>query len=148
MSAQAIPPRQLEDMQLQVAERLERIEPLRTLGNFLQAKLNPDGVVQVSGPTQSLLIKRLVIQALSDIPGIQDVQDQIVADPELELAVAWGLAHDHRTSDLPPGRIFIRSHLGVITLFGNLPHGFFLQDIVEVVSNVSGVLDIEVKLQI
>jgi hypothetical protein len=146
MSTRPIPAHQLEDMQLQVAEQMEKIEPLRTLGNFLQTRLDPNGVIEIIGPTQSLLIKRMVIQALSDIPGIQDVQDHIVADPELELSVARALARDHRTSDLPPGRIFIRSHLGVITLFGDLPPGFLLQDIVDVVSNVSSVRGLEVKL--
>jgi hypothetical protein len=148
MSAHPIPARQMEDIHLQVAERMEKIEPLRTLGNFLQTELDPNGVIQVTGPTQSLLIKQMVIQALSDIPGIQGIQDRIVADPDLELAVAWALAQDHRTCDLPPGRIFIRSHLGVITVFGNLPAGFLLQDIVDVVSNVSGVRDIEAKLRV
>jgi hypothetical protein len=148
MSVHPIPTRQMEDIHLQVAERMEKIEPLRTLGNFLQTKLDPNGVIKIAGPTQSLLIKQMVIQALSDIPGIQGIQDHIVADPDLELAVAWALAQDHRTSNLPPGRIFIRSHLGVITLFGDLPAGFLLQDIVDVVLNVSGVRDIEVQLQI
>jgi hypothetical protein len=146
MTTQPKPEHQMEDMRLQVAKRMENIEPLRTLGNLLQTKLNPDGAIQISGPTQSLLIKRLVIQAISDIPGIMDIQDDIVADPDLELAVARALSQDHRTRDLPPASLFIRSHLGVITLLGNLPSAFNLQDIVDVVSNVHAVRGVRVRL--
>jgi hypothetical protein len=142
-----IPRHQVDSIQLQVAERMDSVEPLRTVGNFLHTKLNEHGVMEVSGPTQSRLIKKMVLQALRDIPGIQDIEDHIVTDPDLELAIAWGLAHDDRTKDLPPGKIFIRSQMGVITIFGNLPQGFLQHEIVDVVANVNGVRDVEVKVR-
>ncbi len=148
MAAYPMSPLQMENIHLQVAERMGKIEPLRTVGNFLQTKLNDNGVIEVSGPTQSRLIKEMVLQTLRDTPGIKDVEDHIITDPDLELAIAWGLVQDDRTRDLPPGNIFLRSHLGVVTLFGKLPSGFLTQDIIDVVSGVGGVREIQDKLQI
>src|SRR4030067_2530151 len=108
MTSQTIPALPLEDIQLQVEERMENIEPLRTLGNFLEIKVHANGVIEVSGPVQSRLIKSFVIQALKDIPGIHEVEDQIVADSDTELEIAQALAMDDRTRDIPPGGIFVR----------------------------------------
>ena len=146
MTTQTIPAFKLEKVRMQITERMEEIELLRNLGNFLQTKLNPNGVIEVSGPTQSLLIKTMVIERLKDIPGVQDVEDHIVADPDLELAVARALSQNERTKELPPGKIFIRSHLGVIKLFGKVPAEFRLEDVIEVVTSVAGVRDVEVKI--
>jgi osmotically-inducible protein OsmY len=145
MKMQTIPAFDTEKVHSQVTERMEKIELLRTLGNFLQTRLNPNGVIEVSGPAQSRLIKTMVVQTLKDIPGVQDVEDHIVADPDLELAVAEALERDDRTKDLPPGKIFVRSHLGVVTLFGYLPSDFSGQDIVDVVTDVHGVNGVQVK---
>jgi hypothetical protein len=53
MALQPDPGIPFEDLQSKIEDRMERIEPLRTLNNLLETKVQSDGVIEVSGPVQS-----------------------------------------------------------------------------------------------
>ncbi len=129
----------LEDLRGAVEEALWAYEPVRTARHPIETRVRPDGVVEVRGHVRSRLIKDGLLRTLRSVPGVREVEDHLVADPDLELAVAQALASDPRTRQIPPGAITIHSIFGIVTLFGHLPEGVDRQQVVEVVRGIEGV---------
>ncbi len=137
-------PRELEDLQVAVDEALWRYDPVRGALWELRAVVKPDASVAVSGHVRSRSIRDGVIEVVQAVPGIRQVVDQIVTDPQLETEVARRLAGIQR---LPPGQIAVHGHLGVITLLGKLPDESLRQDVVSAASQVTGVRSVDDKLE-
>ncbi len=129
-----------------VEEALWDLEPVRTLGNLLKLEVRPGGVVEVRGPVRSRVIRDEILARLRQVEGVQQVVDGILPDPDLEIAVARALMEDERARGLPPGRVSVRAHNGVITLLGKLPQGVDRQRLVEAVRAVRGVRGVVDKL--
>ncbi len=139
MEANVVEELTLEDLQQALEEALWAYEPVRTASREVEARVQPGGVVEVSGYVRSRLIKDGVLNILRRHPGVNEVVDHLIADPDLELAVAMKLATDPRTRDIPPGAVAVHSHFGAVTLVGRLPVGFSHAEVVEVVREVPGV---------
>jgi hypothetical protein len=143
MISPRIPPKSL---QRKVMDGIEGIEPLRNLGHSLEVIFQPDGGIEISGPIQSRLLKDAVLRSLHEIPGVTQVIDGIIADPDLELAVAQILAKDEQGKDILPGQIVVRSHLGTITLLGKGPANVSRDDLIESIRSIRGVRVVDDKL--
>jgi osmotically-inducible protein OsmY len=138
----------LERLKMEIEGRIANLEPLRTLGNHLKISVDSDGAIEVSGPVRSHLIKEMVLQSIRETPGVHTIEDDVIADPDLELDVAQALTSDDRTREIPLGHIFIHSRSGVVSLAGKLPDDIQLSDVLDVVSSVDGVRDINSMIQI
>ncbi len=136
----------LKRLQMEIEGRITNLEPLRTLGNHLRISVDSDGAVEVSGPVRSHLIKEMVLQSIKETPGVHTIEDDVIADPDLELDVAQALTSDDRTREIPLGHIFIHSRSGVVSLVGKLPDDIQLSDVLDIVSSVDGVRDIKSML--
>jgi hypothetical protein len=93
------------------------------------------------------VIKRMILEAVRNIEGVNGIVDHIQTDPDLEIAVARALATDPKTRGISPGAINIRSHLGAVSLTGFLPVGFDRGEVRRVVHEVPGVRVAEDRLQ-
>jgi osmotically-inducible protein OsmY len=135
-----------ERLREEIEARLWGYEPLRALGNLLEVDLRGDGTVKLAGPVPTRVIKDGVLRTVRETPGVAHVEDGIIPDPDLEVAVARALASDERTAAILPGQISIRSHNGAITLIGQIPEDVNRAAILDVVRSVEGVRFILDKL--
>jgi osmotically-inducible protein OsmY len=69
---------------------------------------------------------------------VQRVEDRIVADPDLEIAVARALADDPKTAGVPAGSVLVFAQLGNVVLVGDLPESL-LAEVLRVAGQVPGV---------
>jgi osmotically-inducible protein OsmY len=125
---------------------LWEIDALRTAGRWPTIKVEPGGRVELSGPVRSRLIRDQLRETVAAVPGVGEVIDRMVADPELEVAAAAALQKDPRTSSLPPGSVLVRSGYGAVTLTGQLPEGADRRALLEVVRAVPGVRQVYDRL--
>lgn len=95
-----------------------------------------DGAVTVRGHTRSQVQRRRVEELIRQIPGVRDIENQTIADDELEVAVAGALAQDSRTR----GQfIRVRTRLGYVNLLGDVPDADVRAAAEEVAGRVPGV---------
>lgn len=137
--------RELADLQHAVDEALWGYDPVRGALWELRAEVRQDASVEVSGHVRSRSIREGVIEVLQELPGVQQVVDQLVTDPQLENEVARALTGIQR---LQPGRIAVHGHLGVITLLGKLPEESLRQTVVGAAERVPGVRSVEDRMRI
>jgi len=95
---------------------LQDYDPIRTTESQI-AVTSENGKAILSGHVPSLAIKQLAARLTSSVPGVQEVENSLVADTEVEQAVAWALATDPRTR-LTTERIQISVWLGHVMLKG------------------------------
>ncbi len=129
----------LENLEAVLEETLWRYEPTRTAAHPIQYRVRPDRIVELRGSVRSQLIKDTVKGIVREIPGVEGVENHIVSDPEVEIAVAQRLATDPQLKTIPPGAIQIRSHYGAVTLLGRLTGGIPREAVIEAVRSVPGV---------
>lgn len=146
MATNLAPPVAL-DLQDEVDRALWELDLVRTAGGGgLRARVVDDGKVELSGFVRSRLGRDQVLEKVRSVPGVVQVIDRTVADPELELAVAAALQRDPRTSSLPAGSVLVRSLYGVVTLTGRLPAGADREAVVRVAAGVPGVKQVHDRL--
>jgi len=132
----------LADLQARVEATLWDHEPLRTLGGRWSAHTLADGTIELAGVVRTRLIKDSMLVKVRALPGAAHVVDRLLADPDLEIAVAHALAMDPRTRGMRPGVATVRSYHGRITLLGRLPAGAPRQAVLDVARAVPGVVEI------
>lgn len=91
-------------------------DPIRQTGSTLQVSTE-GGVVTLAGHVRSDMMKALAGRLAWTVPGVQDVRNQIVADPEIESRAAIALAMDPEVG-LTTDRINVSSLLGTVYLSG------------------------------
>src|SRR5215813_13846857 len=93
-----------------------------------------DGIVTVSGHVFTPNTRRYFLDHLAIIPGIVDVHaEHLYDDQSIRLDIA---------PLLPPGIILARIRYGVVALAGEHPEGTTLEQVVEQVRNVPGVIKV------
>ena len=135
-----------EDLESAVEAALWNYAPVRESLSDLEVQVSADGRVEVSGPVRSGLIKDGVVDTLRWVPGVTGVVDGMVADSELEIEIAMALASDARLKDLPPGAIAVHSHLGEITLVGELEDDAKRAAAVEIAKQVRGASTVQDRM--
>lgn len=128
-----------EDLQHAIEEALWSYPPVRSRDLPMDVDLLEDGRVRLSGYAPTLTIKEGVLEIVSSVPGVAEVEDRVHADPNLEIAVAQALTTDDRTSHIPPGDVRLFAQLGVVVVVGRVPNQNDRHAAVEVAREVAGV---------
>ena len=129
----------LQDLQLEVEEALWQYDPVRDALGVLQIEARPDGQVEIAGPVRTGSIKDGILATVRRLPGVVGVIDRMLADHELELAIAKAIDTDPSLKALPPGSVSVYSHLGQVSLVGKTPTEALRRRAVEVARGVPGV---------
>jgi osmotically-inducible protein OsmY len=103
------------DLQRAVERAIWKFGQIRPNLPALNIAVSQDGIVEISGPVRSSLTKEGILQVTRRVPGVTRVVDGLISDSELQRAVADALAENSKTRD---HRIFVHSHMGLITLVG------------------------------
>jgi osmotically-inducible protein OsmY len=114
-------------------------EPLRASGAQLTLDVSHQ-VVQVSGRVRSVAQKQLIDALVGRIEGVREVQNQLVADPEIARDVALALARD---SELASHVIQVVSQLGEVTLYGSVPSETLRDRAIEIAAGLGVVRSVE-----
>lgn len=127
-----------------VEEALQAYSALRTSRAEISVSTD-DGVVTLSGYAPSTSIKSMAGVLARSVDGVRQVVNELLADPELERAVALALASDERTHSWP---IRVRAELGYVQLQGKVPDKETLEAALEVARKVKGPKEIVNALQV
>ena len=100
-----------------------------------------NGAVTLSGNVRAPRIARTLAAAAASRRGVRSVEDRVVADPDLELAVGRALAADERTRD---ERVRVRIEHGHVRVSWLAPEGPGAASVREVAERVPGVRSVEV----
>jgi len=76
-----------------------------------------NGVVSLKGHVMTGAIKARAEQATQSVPGVSGVENHLIPDGQVVMAVAQALAHDARTSEQ---RVFVQARHGFVSLSGNV----------------------------
>lgn len=104
-----------------------------------------DGIVELGGHVRTRVEKELFGNIVHGVPGVVAVENNIVVDTDLEVAVAEALGKDTRTRDGFPG-ILVGSAFGELFLKGNVPSQAIKTAAGEIASKVTGVTSVSNQL--
>jgi osmotically-inducible protein OsmY len=91
--------------------------------------------VTLSGYVPSTSIKRMAAFLADSVDGVDEVVNDLLADPDLERSVALALAADERTRPWP---VRVRAEIGNVQLQGYVPDQAALQAVLDVARKVKG----------
>jgi len=134
------------DLAGEVNRALWNLDAVRTAYRPIRIQVRPDGRVTLLGPVRSRFVRDLILNVVAEIPGVVEVIDRMVADPELEVRVAEAVSTDSRTLSLPPGSVQVHCLYGAVTLTGQLPPGSDREAVLRVVGAVPGVVQVNDRL--
>jgi len=134
------------DLAGQVDRALWNIDAVRTARRPIRTEVRPDGRVTLLGPVRSRFVRDQILGLVGAIPGVVEVIDRMVADPELEVRVAEALGHDPHTLSIPPGSIQVHCLNGAVTLTGQLPPGSDRAAVLQAAWVVPGVVQVHDRL--
>jgi osmotically-inducible protein OsmY len=117
-----------------VEEALQAYSPLRTSRAEISVTAN-NGTVTLSGYVPSSSIKGMATILANSVANVNEVENDLIADPELDRRVALALAGDDRTRSLA---IRVRSKLGYVQLQGQVPSKEAMEIALEVAREVEG----------
>jgi osmotically-inducible protein OsmY len=117
-----------------IEDALQAYSPLRTSRSEITLSLD-DGRATLSGYVPSTSTKRMAAILAGSVGGVDEVVNDLLADPDLERSVAVALAADERTR---PWTIRVRSEIGNVQLQGYVPDEATLQAALEVARKVKG----------
>jgi osmotically-inducible protein OsmY len=112
-------PRYRPDAELSTSiyDAISTYEPIRAIqGTYIDVSVI-DGTVSLSGNVASSIIKKKAEDLALSVEGVLAVQNLLVCDYDLELALAQALASNN---DSKGERVLIRSSLGVVLLEGTV----------------------------
>jgi osmotically-inducible protein OsmY len=121
-------------------------EPLRMCRHSMSVQVN-DGRVRLTGAVRTTTMKLVAEELARRVPGVQEVQNDLVSDSELQLQVAQRLAADPRTR-LLTDVVTVRSFLGTVHLGGQVDSGTRREAAAKVAGEVKGVRQVLDELQL
>ncbi|MEX0787315.1 MAG: BON domain-containing protein [Anaerolineales bacterium] len=138
------------DVVLDLTAEVERVlwdfDALRTADRPIRVQVGSDGRVILRGPARSRFVRDQILELVRAVPGVAEVIDHIIADPELEVRVAEALALAPRTASLTPGSVLVHCRYGAVILTGQLPPGTDREAVVQVARGVPGVVQVDDRL--
>jgi osmotically-inducible protein OsmY len=117
-----------------IEDALQAYSPLRTSRSEISVRVD-DGRVTLSGYVPSSSIKRMAAFLAGSVDGVDEVVNDLLADPDLERSVAVALAADERTRPLT---VRVRAEIGNAQLQGFIPDQAALQAALDVARKVKG----------
>jgi osmotically-inducible protein OsmY len=133
-------------LQAKVEERLYRYDPLRVNFHLIRICAR-DGRVILEGVVPSTSMKRMAENLARAVPGVQEVQNDLISDPEIEAELGLRLAAD---LDLGPpcAQVLVTSVQGNVTLAGWVPDEAAGQRAEEIARSVHGVRNVANNLRV
>ncbi len=132
------------DLAVAVCESFDRHATLRIWKRSIEVQANA-GTVVLTGAVRSQSDKEIAEKSARGVKGVTAVENQLVVDGDLELAIAQALAADSRTRAGFPG-ILIGVVFGVAYLKGTAPTAEVKKTAGEIASKIVGVLRISNEL--
>ena len=123
-----------EALRQSVETALQAYSPLRTSRSEVTVTVN-DRMITRSGYAPSMSIKRMAAILAGSVASVNEVVNDLVADPELERSVALALGQDERTRSWS---IRVRSELGYVQRQGQVPDEQTVEVALEVARGVKG----------
>jgi len=133
-------------LRAKVEERLYRYDPLRVNFHLIRVDVQ-DGRVILDGVVPSTAIKRMAETLARSIPGVREVQNDLVADPEIEAELGLRLAADPELSP-PQARVLVTSVQGDVTLVGWVPNEASRQRAEQIARSIRGVRNVVNNLRV
>jgi osmotically-inducible protein OsmY len=97
-----------------------------------------DDCVVLTGIVRSRTAREMAERLAQNVPGVARVDNQLVADADVEIAVAQALATDARTASAFPG-LLVGVVFGIVYLKGTAPTSQIKDAATEVARTVPGV---------
>ncbi|HEY8491464.1 MAG TPA: BON domain-containing protein [Dehalococcoidia bacterium] len=104
-----------------------------------------DGRVRLWGNCRTAPGRRRIEAAVRAVPGVLDVANEVIDDPELEIAVAQALAREEAARD---AHVVVRSRLGHVRLRGEAPNEEAARAAVRAAGGVPGVRSVTSEIQV
>lgn len=133
-------------LRAKVEERLYRYDPLRVNFHLIRVEAR-DGRVILDGVVPSTAMKRMAETLARSIPGVREVQNDLVSDPEIEAEFGLRLAADPDLSP-PQARVLATSVQGDVTLAGWVPSEEARQRAEQIVRSIRGVRNVVNNLKV
>jgi osmotically-inducible protein OsmY len=109
----------VQGLAAEVELALWRDDRLRSTDSLVAVSATPDGAVTLSGHVRGDILKALAGRLAAQVPAVSSVDNRLVADTDLELAVALALAMDP-TVQTYTDRLTLKVLLGVVHLTGTV----------------------------
>jgi osmotically-inducible protein OsmY len=129
-----------------IRNTLRRYDPIRTTESQIEVN-RENGKVVLTGHVATTIIKQMAGRLTYGVAGVDEVENRLVADTELEQAVALALATDERTR-LTTERIKIHVWLGHVVLSGPVLSEEAVKAAEEAVRAVPGVIEVTNQLEV
>ncbi len=129
-----------------VNNALKSYTPLRIWAHTLHVSAQ-DSTVTLAGTARSHTMKEIAEQLARGVRGVSAVQNQIVTDDDVEVAVAQALAADTNTRTSFPG-ILVGVVFGVVYLKGQVKSAEIKSAASQVTAGVAGVKTVSNELGI
>jgi hyperosmotically inducible protein len=135
-----------QDTRLEQAVRraLDHYAPLRMWQHSIQIQAN-NGTVVLSGCARSQAEKEVAGNLARAVKGVTSVENQLIADGDLEIAIAQALAADARTRDAFPG-VLVGVVFGTVYLKGTAVSENVKKAASEIASKIAGILRVSNEL--
>ncbi len=133
-----------EDMVMAVRDALDQYAPIHIWGDGIQLDAR-GGTVFLTGVTRSRSSKETAERIAKSVKGVTAVENRLVVDPDVELAIAQALAADPRTRGGFPG-ILVGVVFGVAFLKGTVPSADMKAAAEEIASKIPGVRSVSNEL--
>ncbi len=135
-----------EDLVMAVRDALDRYTPIHIWGDGVQIDAR-SGTVTLSGVVRSRSAKETAGRSAKSVKGVSTVDNRLVVDPDVELAIAQALAADPRTQGAFPG-ILVGVVFGTTFLKGTVATAEMKAAATEIASKIPGVKSVSHELVI
>lgn len=132
-----------EDLKWAVERALWDYEPARSSEPPLRVEVDHLGAVRITGWVRSRVIKEVVGRIAGAVPGVHGVALDVVADPDLEVALAAAMAASDPAMTLDPGTLQVRCQLGIAHVVGKVPDLETKSAVLEIVRHTPGVRGVQ-----
>jgi osmotically-inducible protein OsmY len=135
-----------EDLIEAVRDALDQYTPIHIWGDGVQIDAR-GRTVTLSGVTRSRSAKETAGRIAQSVKGVSTVDNRLVVDPDVELAIAQALAADPRTRGAFPG-ILVGVVFGITFLKGTVPTAEMKAAAEEIARKIPGVKSVSNELAI
>ncbi len=134
------------ELEERVREEVLGYATLRIWGHAFQVQAR-GGTVRLVGHVRTQVSKETAERVARQVPGVQNVKNELWVDTDLEIAVAQALANDPRTVKGFPG-ILVGSAFGEIFLKGAVASPEIKSAASEIAAKVPGVREVTNELTV
>ncbi len=133
-----------EELIVSVRDALQRYNPTHMWGDSIEIDAR-NGHVTLSGVVRSQTAKETAEHIARQVRGVRSVENRLVADADVEIAIGEALAADVQTRVVFPG-ILVGVLFGVAILKGTVPSAQVKECVEQIVRAVPGVRSVDSQL--